>query len=95
VITSAPVKNSTELIMCHFILCVHQLLVLAAQPILLLVLFPEKKHSLNYLVCHRALIHFNQESSRDAQLLAKSFNFHSRLKRNDCAAGCYVLQFLV
>lgn len=94
-LTSAPMKNSTAWMMCHFTPDLHHLLVLAAQSILVLAPFPEIGHILNYVVCHRALIHINQERSHGAQLVAKLFSFHCRFKRNYRPLGHYVLQFLV
>lgn len=78
-----------------FMLYVHHLLVLGGQSIVVLALFPEIRDSLNYLFCHRALIHINQESSHGAWLFAKIYNFYSGSKRNYCVPGCCVLQFLV
>lgn len=50
---------------------VNHFLVLAAQSIIVFSPFLQIRHSLNYLVCHRAVIHINQESSCGTQLLAK------------------------
>lgn len=72
---------------------VNKLLVLAAQSIIVLFPFPQIRHSLNYLVCHKALIHINQESSCGTS--CKIFNFHRSFKRNYCVAGHYVLPFLI
>lgn len=72
---------------------VNNLLVLAAKSIIVLSPFPQIRHSLNYLVCQRALIHINQESSCGTS--CHIFNFHRSFKTNGCVAGHYVLPFLI